>query len=214
MSQGGAMENVARKLEPARPWMEYGRVEACAGRLAKVRMGLGLITAERAVGCLLDPHVGDEVLLSVDGAGSAFILSILRRPEGTEAIVSFDGPASFRVAQGNLTLAAQGEIGLAAGRVAVDAEKAVVRLGLVSLVAERLESQVKRIKSVSKSVDAVCRRLTQRLGNSFRYVEEHDETQAQTQRVLVEDLLTMHSKNAMIVSEEHVTVNAEQIHLG
>ena len=63
-------------------------------------------------------------------------------------------------------------------------------------------------------MDQTVRRLTQRLQDSFRFVKDHDETQAGSTRYLVEDTLTMNAKNAVHMAEEIVTINAEQVHLG
>ncbi|RLG68848.1 MAG: hypothetical protein DRO11_08520, partial [Methanobacteriota archaeon] len=74
--------------------------------------------------------------------------------------------------------------------------------------------QVKHIKTVSATVENVCKRLTQRLKDSFRFVKDLEEVQTGSTRYLVEDTLNMHSKNTVLMSEEIVTINGEQIHLG
>jgi len=67
---------------------------------------------------------------------------------------------------------------------------------------------------VADTVDTVYRRLTERLINAVRFVKEDEEVQTGSTRYLVEDTLTMHSKNAVHMAEEIVTINAEQVHLG
>jgi hypothetical protein len=66
---------------------------------------------------------------------------------------------------------------------------------------------------VAGRAENIFHRLTERLTNTFRYVTEHEEVQTGSTRYLVEETLTMHSKNAMHMAEEMVSINAEQIHL-
>jgi hypothetical protein len=204
--------------------LESGRVAGAEGRSRRVVTADGEFIAERAVSCLVEPSAGDTVLLAVGPAGEGYVLAVLRReaPGETPTRLVVDGPATLRVRQGSLSVAAEGDLTLAAARtlgcvasgVSVKADRGSVRVTRMSVTGRFLKSTVQRVRSVALDVDAVCRRLTQRLGDSFRYVSDHDETQAGTQRVLVENTATLHSKNTMIVSEEHVVVNAEQIHLG
>jgi hypothetical protein len=203
--------------------LESGRVTGAEARSYRVLTADGECNAERAVSCLVEPAAGDTVLLAVGPSGEGYVLAVLRReaPE-TPTQLLLDGPANLRVRDGSLTVAAEGDLTLAAARtlgcvatgVSVQADRGTVRVTRMSVTGRFLKSTVQRVRSVALDVDAVCRRLTQRLGDSFRYVSEHDETQAKSQRVLVEQTATLHSKNTMIVSEEHVVVNAEQIHLG
>lgn len=204
--------------------LETGRVLGADGRSYRVLVAGGECTAERAVSCLVEPAAGDTVLLAAGPSGDGYVLAVLRResPGETPTQLVLDGPASLRVRDGSLSVAAEGDLSLAAARtlgcvasdVSVRADRGSIRVTRMSVAGRFLKSTVQRVRSVALDVDAVCRRLTQRLGDSFRYVADHDETQAKSQRVLVEDTATLHSKNTMIVSEEHVVVNAEQIHLG
>jgi hypothetical protein len=63
-------------------------------------------------------------------------------------------------------------------------------------------------------VDHIFDRLTQRLKNHTRYVEDQEEVQTGSSRYLVEDLLTVQTKNTLHQAEEIITLNGEQIHLG
>jgi hypothetical protein len=208
----------------ASPELAYGRVLAVDGRRYRIQSESGNCVVDRAVSCLVEPVAGDTVLVASDPAGNGFILAVLQREATGEAPTRLllDGPASLEVRDGSLAVTADRDLTLAAGRrlgcvaadVSVRADRGSVRVTRMSMAGRVLRSTIQRVRSVALDVDAVCRRMTQRLGDSFRYVSDHDETQAGTQRVLVEETATLHSKNTLIVSEEHVVVNAEQIHLG
>ncbi len=215
---------VIEGIRPESFELESGRVAGADGRSYRVVTPDGELTAERAVSCLVEPAAGDTVLLAVGPSGDGYVLAVLCRESSGETPTQLllDGPTNLRVREGSLSVTAEGDLSLAAARqlgcvaadVSVRADRGSIRVTRMSVAGRFLKSTVQRVRSVAMDVDAVCRRLTQRLGDSFRYVADHDETQAKSQRVLVEDTATLHSKNTMIVSEEHVVVNAELIHLG
>ncbi|MFH1139992.1 MAG: DUF3540 domain-containing protein [Pseudomonadota bacterium] len=214
-----------RSLEPApQPVLEYGRVLAGTGDRFVVDTPRGKLTAEKAVGCLVQPRPGDLILASVDGPEQGFILSVLRRgPLGTgETDLVFDGQVNIQVRGGSLAVSAEQELSLASGedltlvsdRVSVNAREGRARFKEAFFTAGFLNSRIERIKAAAESVDQVFHRLTQRLFESFRYVKDHEEIQAGSQRTLVEDVLTVHSKNAVFMSEEIHKIDAGQVHLG
>ena len=62
----------------------------------------------RAESCLLEPEVGDTVLLCVGGAGGAsYILSILTRLSSSGSTLTLPGGSSIVTDEGNMRLAAR-----------------------------------------------------------------------------------------------------------
>jgi len=184
----------------------------------------GDIKMTRAASCLVEPRPGDTVIASVDSVGRNYILAILERRQKENPVtdLNFDGQVNLHVkkgclaltAEGDMTLASQGVLGCSSEKLKIHAEDGTVKISRVDYTGRLLQVQIERLKTVAVHADQIFRRLTQRLESSFRFVKEQDELQAGSARVLVEDLMTMHAKNTMIVAEENVTVNAEQIHLG
>lgn len=210
-----------KKMESFSPVLEHGSVSRVLDGRIVVETPLGRFEARRAVSCLVAPAAGDRVLISQNGADETFVLAILERTRDVGMDLEMDGPVNVRV-RGDLALSASRELTLAGGEelvctaptLRVAAEQSYAVLGSLKLLCRRLKSEIKRATAVFQTIELTARRATQRLGNSHRFVEEHDETQAGTSRLLVEDLHTTHSKNSLLVSEEHVTINARQIHLG
>jgi len=122
--------------------------------------------------------------------------------------------SSTLAADDGLNLAARGRLGVAAGSVSLHASRAQAVIERVSLAGKSLTSQFKRISLAARSMDQIFRRFTMRAQESTRFVKEHDEVQAGSQRVLVEDLCALHARNHSMMAEEHVVINAEQIHMG
>jgi hypothetical protein len=199
----------------SQPYLEYGIVHE-AGTSLIVESPAGRHPARRAVSCLVNPQPGDSVLLSFDADGNGFILSVLTRSALREAghQLLIEGDMSLHVQKGTLTLSADEGVCLASKRVSMAAKIGEVTFEKFSLAGSLLSAQVESIRTVAGKVENVFQRLTERLIDVFRFVKDHEEIQTGSTRYLVETNLTMHSKNAMHVAEEIVTINAEQVHLG
>ena len=188
-----------------------------------VRVGETPATAWPSASCLLRPCVGDEVLLSLDASGRCFILAVLvRADESAGNNLDFQGPVTMHVAQGslhvlaeeNVTLSAGEQCGCMARKVSVLADEAEMRVERTSFLGKVLQANVQTSQFVANILETTARRLTQRLKDLFCYVEDLSEFQAKDSRHLVEETLTMHSKNAFHVADEVVKVDGEQVHLG
>jgi len=184
----------------------------------------GEVVAEKAVSCLVKPEIGDRVLISLDQTGNSFILSVLQRPKHKNPKVDlvFHGDVRLHVKKGGLSLASDDKVSIASQEelafvskgVSVHANEGKVKIERLSYIGRILHSQVKRIKVIANTVENTFRRLTQGLENAFRFIREYEEIQSGSTRYLVEDTLTMHSKNAVHMAQEIVTINGEQVHLG
>jgi hypothetical protein len=209
------MELTATRTELLQPVLEYGMVAApCRGGFI-VTSDRGMIEASAAVSCLVTPHVGDVVLFSLDGSGASYILSILERPERTQrgTELAFDGDLSIRVEGGRMSLASDEALSLSSKDFELAAEKGRVMIDTASFFGRLVENNIERIKIVADAMDSIIRRAVQRFTSSYRYVEEHEEVQSASTRMIVDGTLTMHTKNTMHIAEGHVKIDAEQIHL-
>ncbi len=218
------MHHLADRHEQTLPWLEYGEVAAEADTHYTVQTSFGPVRACAAAGCLVLPRAGDRVLISSDGDAENYVLSVLERAGGREdrTRLEFDGDVDIHAKNGGLSLTADRDVTVASeDRLALVSRKLSVHAAVGEAVIERLSltgrmlrSRIRRIRTVAGSVEQTARRLTQRLQDSFRYVEDQEEVQCKNARHLVEDTLTMQSRNAVHMAEEVVTINAEQVHLG
>lgn len=208
------MHNTAKRLDMVQPVLEYAHVRAASGDRVVLAASYGEILAERAAGCLLAPRPGDLVLASVDASGRAFVLSVLTREQAAPGEIAYPGDLRLR-AGGDLSLDAGGDASLSASRnLTLAAEEGEAAFGKVSILAKAARVQVKVLSLMAGAVEQIVARLTQRLTNSVRLVEEHEEVQAGSARYVIEDTLTMHSKNALHIAEEVAKIDAGQVHLG
>lgn len=225
------MRTIALKLpasrpahNPApRPELEYATVDQVRGGLITVLPPGGRVTARRAASCLLAPEPGDRALLSLDGEGQAFVLAVLERAApGSEQRLVLDGPARLEVPAGALTvtardgldLASPSRLSLAAPELSVSADRAEAGLGETRLTGTGLEARLDRITVLARTLDSFVTRCVRRMVSSFRFVQEHDESQAGSARKLVEGTLTVQTGNSVHTAEGQLKLDAEQIHLG
>ncbi len=210
------MKAAAQQVEILQPVLEYGLVAGRSGSGFAVTCDRGVFDASVAVSCLVAPEAGDVVLLSLDGSGPCYILSILERQEGArgKTELAFDGDVSLTVRDGAMSIRSDEAISLASKEFELTAEEGRVTLEKSSFFGNLVENNIARIRVVADSLDTIVRRAVQRFTNTYRYVEEHEEVQSASTRMIVDGTLTMHTKNTMHIAEGHVKIDAEQIHLG
>ncbi len=201
--------------------LETGRVvEHAQDRRYVVAVGQTRHDAEQAFGCLVKPEPGDKVLVSI--GDETHILTILSRPEDSSQEIVFSGPAAIKAPHGSLDidsahdvrLASHQSMTLSSGELNVNAAAAAMRVDRLSWCSRLVSGQAKQIRLVAESLDTVARRAVSRFVDAFRYVKRHDELQAKSSRMLVDETLTMHTGHTMHTAKGHVKIDAEQIHVG
>jgi hypothetical protein len=225
------MKNTAERIESIRsvpeyaePALEYGVVASMEEGAYAVLTGTGCRQAVPAVSCLVRPEKDDVVLLSMDEEGNAFILSVLTRKgeRSDSCTLEFQGQVNLRVKDGGFSVSADEDLCLVSGerlalvspQIEVDALEGNVRIEKMSYAGKLLSAQIEKIKAIADAVDSVFRRAVARFTTSYRYVEEHEEVQSGSTRMLVDGTLTMQTKTTMHTAEGHIKIDAKQIHLG
>ena len=208
------MEKTVRKMkEQVQPYLEYGVVTE-EGKKPVVETGSGPCRAVMAASCLVKPGIGDRVLVSIDGDGLSYILAVLVRstPEADQTLY-FEGNVNLHAEGGALSLTSSESVSLASERMSLAAKTGEAVFDDLSLTGNSFTAHLGSIRTIAGTVEHLFHRLTERLVDAFRFVKGHEEVQTGSTRYLVEENLTMHSKNAMHVAEEIVSINAEQINL-
>ena len=211
------MKTSARKVDRSiQPVMEYGIIDSLLDGFFGVSTEMGVLKASRAVSCIVAPEAGDVVLISLDDIGTCYILSILERAERSQGKtdLAFDGNVNIKVNGGSLSLASDEGLSLASPNFDLNAQEATVRIDKTSFFGGLVENNVAKLKLLAESMDSIIKRTVERVRSSYRYVEEHEEVQSASTRMIVDGTLTMHTKNTMHIAEGHVKIDAEQIHLG
>lgn len=216
------MQNLAKKLEPAEATQLSGYVVRVEGGGVVVRADRGELRARRAMSCLLDPALGDRVLVAVVEDGSAFVLAVLERQDDGAAAVTMDRDLAFRLPSGRFDVVAKdgvglvstGEVSVVAGGVEVKAVDGRLSIDRITALGRHLLAEVANVKVVAGAIDSVLDRFTQRVKRSHRIVEEMDQVRAERIDYSAEKSMHLYAENALVTAEELVKLDGENVHLG
>jgi hypothetical protein len=201
---------------------DVGTVVRVEGRTFVTRTETGECQANRATSCLLEPAVGDVVLLALVSTGPVYVLAVLEREPGAPATIAMDGNLEVKLPAGALGLAAQDGVRLVSGKdvsvvcgeIGVNAVDGRVALRRLSFVGDFLSAELERVKVFAGTLDSVLDRLSQKVKRSYRVVEETDHLRAERIDHAAKKSLSLRAESAHITAEELVKIDGDQIHLG
>ncbi len=218
------MKNVAKKIESFQPVLEYCLVVDEREGQWTIAANNARYEANLAASCLVKPEKNDIVLVSIDNEGCCYILSILERPDHKmrPTTLSLEGQVNLEVKNGGLRVSAHDgitfmtpeKLSMTSEDLEINALKGEVRIESFSFLGRIFNGQIEKVKVIADTLDSIFRRAVQRFVSSYRYIEEHEEIQSASTRMLVDGTLTMQTQNTVHTAEGHVKIDAEQIHLG
>lgn len=207
-------------IRTSQVFQELGTVVGTDGGL-RVETASGRFAAVRAVSCLVEPALDDQVLVAVPLAGDLYVLAVLTRPSEEELRVRLDGDAAMECAGRLSILAADaielrspGEVSTIAAKVSTTSVEAIYSSERTTLLSRVVEAHADRVKGVLGMVDTVLERLSQRVKRSYRIVEELDLTRAKQVDIRAAETFNVRGRNTFMTAEELVKMQGEQIHLG
>ena len=174
----------------------------------------------KAEGCLLQPDIGDRVLITTDAAAGGYILMVLDKVGACYEMV-FPGEASLRTETGPLKLQADNvivrgdkSVALEAPDIEITGISGKVRFAACSLLAGIMEVRSKKAVQAIDILDSVVGRVTERVRDSFRWIENLEQIRARRIRTIVKDRFSVKAGHASLISEEEVTIDGKKIHIG
>jgi hypothetical protein len=214
--------NPAQRPMPDRGPLVGGRLllaDSEGARLSVALEGGGEVVARRAASCLLAPVPGDRVLVTL--TPEPFVLAVLERSSGAAAELSLDGDARLSV-RGSLTLEADRGIDLASReRVSVVARLFDVTAGEGRLTLKRLTAVARAAAGsfdtlgvLAKACDVVAERMSQKLGRSYRVVEETEQLRARHIDHRAEQTAQLKGETTVVVAEQVARIDGAQVTIG
>jgi hypothetical protein len=215
------MRSLAHKLEPRSVLQDAGTVVLREGDTFVVRTDTATLRATRAVSCLVEPEVGDGVLLSCVGE-DCYVLAILERDARAGARLAVDGDLQVQVGSGRFELiAADGvrlvtkkDFSVASAAIDLVAERGAIAIGELAVLGAAVVAEVARVKIVAGAVESVFERTVQRVKRSFRFVDGLDQVKAESIDYRAEQIMNLQAENTLMTAKELVKVDGAQIHLG
>lgn len=220
-SRPDPLSKIEALLTPPDVKMTFGRLECREGASLRVRLGADLIDAHRAKGCLVEPQIGDTVLVARSD-DSAFILSVLVSAVESESVVTVDGDLTLRSTKGRVAIVGNEGVSVTSGgEVAVNAPtltartmKATLFADTLSYIGRKVDAHVDRVKMVGQTLETAIDNVTSRVKHSFRVIDEIERVKAKELHVNAEATLNMHGKNTLMTAEKLVKLDGEQICIG
>lgn len=212
-------DNLARKL--AFPAQEAATVVGIAGRVLRVRSALGEVEARRAASCLLDPALGDEVLVAHHDRGS-HVLAVLERDDEVPARLSAGGDLEIAAPAGRVSVSARdgvdlltpGEAVIAAGAARISAKRADATVGALAYLGDHVTAHVDRVKTVAQSVEMVAERWIQRLDRAYRFIARSETVRAEYVEIEARAAFHVKAEVTLVNSAGLTKIDGAQIHLG
>lgn len=184
--------------------------------------GLGCERALRAESCLLEPAVGDTVLLCTGGAGMApYILAVLARAAPSRGTLVLPGGGALvgeagcvRLTARSVELAGDERVKFGTPRLEVDALDGELRFARLGALAATLDAKVGTLSLIAASVSSRVGRLVQKARDCLRTTENLDETRAGRMRVKIDGRYQLDARHAALLAEGLVKIDGEKIDLG
>lgn len=178
--------------------------------------------AQRAVSCLVDPEVGDTVLVATDPEGGVcWILAVLTRPAPETGSVVLPGGARLNASQGGVQLEAttvqlcgSQSVQVNTPSLDVSAVSSQVRINDCRGWFDTLESHANRLTVGARTVTSRIGRLFQHCVESLRQVERIDETRAGRIKVTVQGHHQLRAGHISSKAEGFVKIDGQKIDLG
>jgi hypothetical protein len=212
------MSIAALRLEPAdEASQDFADVVEIRGPSIVVENGYGRRTVERAASCLMDPQVGDRVLV-VQSREEAYVLAVVQS-ERAGAHMTVDGvfevhAQSFVVRSVKHVSLAGDAVGIAGSSLRMSAASADVLFDKLGYFGSEVISRVGTATLVLDVLESVVDRARQQFRRSYRMIEESEQVDAQRFEVRAREQLTLSARHAFVHAAELVKVMAEQIHMG
>jgi|SRR5690606_7966448 len=200
----------------------YGEIVACDAGFCRVRSEWGESDARRALSCLIEPQVGDRVLLSRAGDDVCFILGILERTRADVTTLDFTGDTRIQTRAGRLQITAgegldigsAGELNLAAARCELAADEARLHVTRAAVSGASAEVHWEKLRIIAGAIDTIADRVSQRLKRCYRWVEDIDQLKAGQLFYFVKNVLTLRSKHSSMTAKGEMKIDGERVHMG
>lgn len=197
---------------PARVYVQAGLRWGVVGAMGSRFLPL-------AASCLLQPQVGDEVLVALGGV-QAYILAVLERSGPTaqvhlpgDTVLSTAGSLSVQAGDG-LRMQSPRAVVLQGSDLALQADQCLVQARQVLMAGERCHSHFSEREEYSVRRRQSDGRQEMSVGQRVTRVAGHDDYRAKSHRLIVERDWRVRARSAELRGEQRVVIDGEQVHLG
>lgn len=165
------------------------------------------LRATCSASCLLQPLIGDEVLVYLDREeGDYFVLAVLKRASHIAR--------QYALSENVNLLAQDGDLHIVGNALNLTAAKSEFKIDQFDGIYKDKSEKADTITTVAKLVRHQIDRVISRIRNSFRLIDGLDRTQAANIQQTAEHQILLRSDFTKVQSEHVVKVQAKKIDLG
>lgn len=217
--RGGADVTPLREVDDA-VVHGFATVRAVEDGMVTYESARGSRVAPLAPSCLLQPEVGDRILV-VEGSRESYVLDVLRRASDGPARVSVEGDLDLAVG-GRLRMVAKDGLDLVTKRAVrllghsfdLRAQEGEVAIERLAILGRELVASSRAARLVTDVCESFVERLHQHAKYSHRTVEESDQLRAKRIDYRTHEEISMRAKHAFVHAADLVKVTGAQIHMG
>lgn len=200
----------------------YVESDSAQGFLLNDLGGRSGIDAQLAVSCLLQPQVGDTVLVSQQAGNERYyILAVLERPDTTQGTLSLPGDNHIALGAGEmclqsaaLSLQASDKIELTSAAIDLNAVTSTVKVTTFQGWFGTVEAGAVSITLAAKTLSSKLGRLIQRAAESVRRVDGLDELRAGRSHIRIEGHQQTQAGHITSTAKGFVKIDGQKIDLG
>lgn len=175
----------------------------------------------RALSCLVEPQIGDEVLVSGPDRHRVFLLAIIARPESTAVTLSVTGDMTIRSEAGAVNvhsamlthIHSNQAVKLTAPRHEQENDSASMKIGQMHYLGKQLDAVLGSTDFFSNVIGLMSDSFKSVARLCFRHVKEVDHVRAQTIDYEAEKLTRVHGGYTTLTAQEVMKINGDQIHM-
>jgi len=184
--------------------------------------GINAIRLKRAASCLIEPQLGDSVLIFDAGLENvSFITAVLIRSQEVTSKICLPGGVSLETIDQQLTIKAENisingnaSVSLNSALVDVNAIAATIKVSHWQSWSESIESHAVRATFAIQTLTSQVNQAISRVRNSWRKVDELDETNAGRVRVTVHGHHQLNAEHVTTEARGFVRIDGKKIDLG
>jgi hypothetical protein len=215
------MANTAAQIGTSEILILRGTVVAIKPRMI-VRTDRSIVQAVRATSCLVEPEIGDLVMLAHDPEAQVFVLAVLQRDERIalvlrserDIIVESKAGAVRLRGQEQVELSSEGSLEIAAPQTSLHTLRANLNAADSTFTGKSIFATVQSLKVVASSIESLAESVIERCASLIRQISGSEQVLARNLQYRAEELCSMHGKNSMLTAKQLVRIDSDQIHIG
>ena len=179
------------------------------------------VVAKVSFSCLVQPIVGDSVLIAGSESEGFFILSILERSESQAMSLVFPENAVMKSLNGSIIMSAKDTIATQSDKAVIksnevihDSSKAFVNYDDLNANSEEAVVNVKKLSLMSDLVTTMARNVINKFKTYVRKTEESDAVNCGQMQRDVKGIYSMNSKYTVMLSKKDTKIDGQHIHMG